>query len=262
MKKQILLRNASVVIANITLLFILLFISVNPAIAQAPVKNIVLVHGAFADGSGWEGVYKILKKKGFNVSVVGNPNTGLDDDVAATKLVLARQDGPTILVGHSYGGAIITDAGNAPKVVGLVYIAAFVPEAGETLLALSQSGPPAPNSGILPPQDGFIWYDKAKYHSGFCADLSKEQAEFMADSQIPVAASVFGVTINQPAWKTKPSWYVVAAEDQTIPPDGQRFMAKRASSTVTEIKGSHVVFISQPKAVADVIEAAAKNAYR
>lgn len=260
MKKQTTLRAASGMFAGMFMLASLLLSTANQSFAQAPVKNIVLVHGAFADGSGWEPVYKILKKRGYNVSVVGNPNTGLQDDVEATKRVLARQDGPTILVGHSYGGAIITEAGNAPNVVGLVYIAAFVPDANETLLALLQSGPPAPNSGILPPdQNGYIWYDKAKYHSGFCADLPKDQAAFLADSQIPVNASVFGAAFANPAWKTKPSWYIVATEDQTIPPDGERYMAKRAGAKVTEIKASHLVFMSQPKATADVIEAATRG---
>lgn len=228
--------------------------------AQTPVKNIVLVHGAFADGSGWEAVYKILKKKGYQVSVVGNPNTGMPEDVAATSLVLKRQQGPVLLVGHSYGGAIITEAGSAENVVGLVYIAAFVPDNGETLLKLLQSGPPNPKSGILPPENGYIWYDKAKFHVGFCADLPKEKAEFLADSQIPVSAAVFGHAIKNAAWKTKPSWYIVATEDNTIPPDAERFMAKRAGAKVSEIKGSHLVFMSQPEAVAKVIEAAAKGA--
>jgi pimeloyl-ACP methyl ester carboxylesterase len=228
--------------------------------AQTPVKNIVLVHGAFADGSGWEALYQIMKKKGYNVSVVGNPNTGFADDVAATKRVIARANGPVLLVGHSYGGAIITEAGNDPKVAGLVYIAAFCPDANETLLQLLQSGPPAPNSGILPPDEhGFIWYDVKKYHSGFCADLPKDQAAFLADSQIPVSASVFGAVIANPAWKSKKTWYIVATEDQTIPPDGERFMAKRAHATVTEIKASHLVFMSKPQAVAEVVEAAAKG---
>lgn len=249
------------ILASVLMLAMLTLLFANPAIAQKPVKNIVLVHGAFADGSGWQEVYKILKKRGYNVSVVGNPNTGLEDDVAATKRVLARQDGPTILVGHSYGGVIITEAGNEPNVAGLVYIAAFVPDANESLLSLLQAGPPAPNAGILPPDEfGYVWYDKAKYHSGFCADLPKEQAEFLCDSQIPVSAAVFGATIPNPAWKTRPTWYVVATEDQTIPPDGERFMAQRAGAKVTEIKASHLVFMSQPKPVADVIETAAKNA--
>lgn len=239
--------------------FLLLTIS-GFSYGQAPVKNIVLVHGAFADGSGWESVYQILKKKGYKISVVGNPNTGFADDVAATKRVLDRQDGPVILVGHSYGGAIITEAGNHDKVVGLVYVAAFAPDANETLLQLLQSGPPAPASGILPPDaNGFIWYDVNKYHSGFCADLPKQQAAFLADSQIPVSASVFGATIANPAWKSKKTWYIVAQEDQTIPPDGERFMAKRMNAKVTEIKASHLVFMSKPGAVVDVIEASARS---
>lgn len=269
MKKQIPLGIAGGAFASIAILAAVLFTSANvadnttPEKNSAAVKNIVLVHGAFADGSGWEGVYKDLKKRGFNVSVVGNPNTGFAEDVAATKMVLARQDGPTLLVGHSYGGAIITEAGNAPNVAGLVYVCAFQPDVNETLLGLLQAGPPAPNSGILPPdQNGYIWYDKAKYHSGFCADLPKAQAEFLADSQIPVNASVFGATIPSPAWKTKPSWYVIGTEDLTLPPDGQRFMAKRAGSKVTEIKGSHLVFMSKPKEVADVIDTAAKAAIK
>jgi pimeloyl-ACP methyl ester carboxylesterase len=238
--------------------FVSLLLAPEGAKSQSPVKDIVLVHGAFADGSGWEAVYKILKGRGYRVSIVGNPNTGLTEDVAATKRVIARQSGQVILVGHSYGGAIITEAGNDPKVAGLVYIAAFVPDANETLLQLLQAGPPAPNSGILPPDEaGYVWYDVKKYHSGFCADLPKEQAEFLAASQVPVSASVFGSSIANPAWKTKKSWYIVATEDQTIPPDGERFMAKRAGAIVTEIKASHLVFMSKAKAVADVIEAAA-----
>jgi pimeloyl-ACP methyl ester carboxylesterase len=236
----------------ICLLFALLLanFSVN---AQVRNKNVVLVHGAFADGSGWEGVYKLLVASGFKVGVVANPNTSLENDVAATKLVIDRMEGPVMLVGHSYGGAIITEAGNHPKVAGLVYIAAFVPDEGESMLALLQAGPPNPSSGILPPVDGYVWYDKEKFHAGFCADISKEKAAFMADSQVPVSASVFASTIKQAAWKTKKSWYIVATEDHTIPPDAERFMAKRAGAVMTEIKGSHVVFISQPKAVAEVI---------
>jgi pimeloyl-ACP methyl ester carboxylesterase len=261
MKKQLFLLSTKRFSSISVLITFLLFMFVSASYGQTPVKNVVLVHGAFADGSGWEAVYKILKKKGYNVSIVGNPNTGLADDVAATKRVLDRQDGPVILVGHSYGGAIITEAGNHTKVAGLVYIAAFAPDANETLLQLLQSGPPAPNSGILPPDEaGYIWYDVKKYHSGFCADLSKEEANFLADSQIPVSATVFGAATSMPAWKSKPAWYIVATQDQTIPPDGERFMAKRMSAKVTEIKASHLVFMSQPKAVADVIEAAAKGA--
>lgn len=252
-------KRKSFSISIIAFLMLIAILPFSAAFAQQKVKNIVLVHGAFADGSGWEGVYKVLVKRGYNVSVVGNPNTGLADDVEALKRVLDRQDGPAILVGHSYGGAIITEGGLDKNVAGLVYVAAFVPDEGETLLKLLQSGPPAPNSGILPPENGYLWYDKSKFHSGFCADLSAEKAAFLADSQVPVAASVFQASITKAAWKTKPSWYVVASQDQTIPPDGQRFMAKRANAKVTEIKGSHLVFMSQPTAVADVIEAAAKG---
>lgn len=251
-------RTRKIFLAAVIILFALVLSSVN-SFAQK-IQNIVLVHGAFADGSGWQGVYNHLTKNGYHVSIVGNPNTGLADDVAATKRVLDRLDGPAILVGHSYGGAIITEAGFHKNVAGLVFIAAFAPDVNETLLQLSQAGPPATNSGILPPQDGFLWYDKAKFHSGFCADLSKEQAAFMYDAQVPVSAAVFVTPIKNAAWKTKPGWYVVATEDMTVPPDGQRFMAKRAHAKVVEIKGSHVVFISQPEAVAKVIEQAASQA--
>ena len=225
----------------------------------AQVKNIVLVHGAFADGSGWRKVYDILTQRGYNVSIVGNPNTGIEDDVAATKRVLDRQEGPVILVGHSYGGAIITIAGNSPKVAGLVYVAAFSPDAGESLGKLLSPYPADPLNGILPPVDGFVWYDKAKFHSGFCADLPKEEADFMFASQVPASASAFTYVFNDIAWKTKPSWHIVATEDHSIPVELERFMGKRAGGKVSEIKGNHVIFISHPKEVADVIEAAAKG---
>lgn len=238
----------------------MIFLFSGTASAQKPVKNIVLVHGAFADGSGFESLYLILKKAGYSVSIVGNPNTGFADDVAATKRVLDRQTGPVLLVGHSYGGAIITEAGNHKSVAGLVYIAAFAPDANESLLKLLQSGPPAPESGIMPPDSaGYIWYSMAKYHSGFCADLPKAKAEFLADSQIPVSATVFGAEISNPAWKSRRNWYIVAQEDKTIPPDGARFMANRMKATVTEIKASHLVFMSKPDAVAAVIINAAKE---
>ncbi|WP_089046938.1 alpha/beta hydrolase [Flavobacterium aquatile] len=236
------------------MLVLLVIMSVNVAFAQKQVKNVVLVHGAFADGSGWEGVYKLLKKKGLNVSIVANPNTSFEEDIAAAKRTIDRLDGPIVLVGHSYGGAIITEAGNSDKVVGLVYIAAFVPDEGETLLQLLQSGPPAKNSGIEPPSaDGFVWYGKEKFHSGFCADISKEKAKFLYDSQVPIAASAFVAKIGKPAWKTKPIWYILGTEDETLPVEGARFMAKRANAKVTEIKSSHVVYISHAKEVADII---------
>ncbi len=223
------------------------------------INNIVLVHGAFADGSGWEGVYKILTKKGYNVSVVANPNTSLAEDVEATKRTLARQQGPVVLVGHSYGGAVITEAGNAENVVGLVYVAAFAPDAGETLIALLPTLPPAPNSGVGAPENGFFWYDKAKFHKGFCAELSAEKAAFMYDSQVPNGIATFATPISKAAWRSKPSWFVVATQDETIPPEAERNFAKRAGSTVTEIKGCHVVFMSHPEEVAAVIETAARE---
>ncbi|QIP13825.1 alpha/beta hydrolase [Spirosoma aureum] len=226
---------------------------------QAQVKNIVLVHGAFADGSGYQKLYTILKSHGYKVSIVGNPNTGVEDDLAATKRVLDRQKGPVILVGHSYGGAIITLAGNSPNVVGLVYIAAFSPDEGESLGQLLSSYPVDPKSGILPPVDGYVWYDQAKFHSGFCADLPNEEAEYMYASQVPVAVSAFAHVFKNVAWKTKPTWHIVATEDHSIPPDLERFMGKRTGGTVSEIKGSHVIFIAQPKAVAAIIETAAKH---
>ncbi|WP_289660052.1 alpha/beta hydrolase [Flavobacterium panacagri] len=248
---------------GIILFILLLSLSVNTVSAQKQVKNIVLVHGAFADGSGWEEVYKILKKKGFNVSITANPNTSFTEDVAAAKRSIDRIEGQIILVGHSYGGAIITEAGDSDKVAGLVYIAAFVPDAGETLLQLVKSGPPTPNSGIeAPTADGFIWYGKAKFHSGFCADLSKEKADFLYDSQVPIAASAFVAPITKASWKNKPSWYIVATDDQTVPIEGARFMAKRAHSKVTEIKASHAVYVSQAKAVADVIVRAANESLK
>ncbi|MBO9636031.1 MAG: alpha/beta hydrolase [Chitinophagaceae bacterium] len=229
-------------------------------IIQAQVKNIVLVHGAFADGSGWKKVYTILTQRGYNVSIVGNPNTGPEDDVAATNRVLDRQQGSVILVGHSYGGAIISVAGNSPKVAGLVYVAAFAPDKGEALGQMLSGYPPDPKSGILPPVNGFVWYDIQKYHSGFCADIPKKEAAFMAASQVPVAASAFTYVFGEAAWKSKPSWHIIATEDHSLPTNLQRFMAKRANGRTTELKGSHVIFISRAKEVADVIEAAAKAA--
>jgi len=224
-------------------------------------KNIVIVHGAFADGSGWEKVFKILKARGYNVTMVQNPLTSLEDDVAATERILDKQDGPVVLVGHSWGGAVITQAGMYSKVVSLVYVAAFVPEIGESALDLIKTAPPAPENGILPPDEkGFIWYDKAKYHAGFAADISKEKAEFMCASQGPIAVKCFLTPLTQAAWKTKPSFAIVATEDKSINPLIERTMYKRAGSIVTEIKGSHVIFMSDAKAVADVIEAAAKTA--
>jgi pimeloyl-ACP methyl ester carboxylesterase len=223
-------------------------------------KNIVLVHGGFVDGSGWEGVYSILKKDGYNVSIVQNPTISLKDDVAATKRVLAGQDSAAILVGHSYGGAVITQAGNDSKVVGLVYITAFAPDKGESVASLIKNPPPgAPVPPILPPQDGYLLLDKAKFPASFAGDVEPEKAAFMADSQVPWGVEALSGTISEPAWKSKPSWYLIATDDKMIPPDAQRFMSKRAGSTVVEAKGSHAIYVSQPRAVAALIEQAAKS---
>ena len=223
-------------------------------------KNIVLVHGGFVDGAGWESLYKILKKDGYNVSIVQNPTISLKDDVAVTKRVLAAQDGPAILVGHSYGGAVITEAGNDPKVVGLVYITAFAPDKGESVVTLIKDPPPgAPVPPILPPQDGYLFLDRAKFPASFAADVDAEKAAFMADSQVPWGLEALSGTISEPAWKAKPSWYLVATDDKMIPPDAQRAMSKRAGSTVVEAKGSHAIYVSQPGPVAALIEQAAEG---
>ena len=223
-------------------------------------NNIVLVHGGFVDGSGWEGVYGILKKKGYNVSIVQNPTLSLADDVAVTKRTLASQDEPAILVGHSYGGAVITEAGNDPKVAGLVYITAFAPDKGESVATLIKDPPPgAPVLPILPPQDGYLFLDKAKFAASFAGDVETEKAAFMADSQVSWGLEALSGKISEPAWKSKPSWYLIATDDKMIPPDAQRSMSKRAGSTVVEVKGSHAIYVSQPEAVAALIEQTAKS---
>jgi pimeloyl-ACP methyl ester carboxylesterase len=228
---------------------------------QGSVKNVVLVHGGFVDGSGWQGVYKALKRDGYAVTIVQNPTLSLADDVAVTKRTLAAQSGPAILVGHSYGGVVVTEAGNDPKVVGLVYVAAFAPDRGESVSSLIKDPPPgAPVPPILPPQDGYLFLDRAKFHASFAADLSADAAAFMADSQVPWGVEALSGAISEPAWRTKPSWYLVATEDKMIPPDAQRAMSKRAGSTVVEVKGSHSVYVSQPEAVASLIDKAAKGA--
>ena len=224
------------------------------------IKTIVLVHGGFVDGSGWEEVYKILKKDGYTVSVVQNPTISLADDVAVTKRVLATQRGPVILVGHSYGGAVITEAGNDPKVAGLVYITAFALDNGESVSALIKDPPPgAPVPPILPPQDGFLFLDKAKFAASFAADVDAEKAAFMADSQVPWGLEALNGAVSEAAWRTKPSWYLVATDDKMIPPAAQRFMSKRAGSTVVEVAGSHAIYVSQPNAVATLIKDAAQG---
>ena len=225
------------------------------------VKNVVLVHGGFVDGSGWQSVYNALKKNGYEVTIVQNSTTSLADDVATTKRALATLNGPAILVGHSYGGAVITEAGTDPKVAGLVYIAAFAPDKGESVGSLIKGFPAGgPQPPILPPVDGFLMLDKAKFPASFAGDVSPEEAAFMADSQVPWGLAAISGTITEPAWKTRPSWYLVTAEDRMIPPDAQRSMSKRAGTTVVEVKGSHAIYVSQPQAVAHIIEAAAKGA--
>ena len=224
------------------------------------VRNVVLVHGAFADGSGWKAVYTLLTKKGYNVTVVQIPLTSLEDDVAATRTAIDRLGGPCILVGHSWGGTVITEAGNDPQVAALVYVAAFQPDKGESTVQLLQTAPPAPENGVLPPDDkGIVYYDKAKYHAGFCADLSKEQADFMYASQGAFYAKGFVTPISDPAWRHKPAYACLSTEDKSLNPVIQHKMYERSNTKVTEIKGSHVIYISQPEAVAKVIIQAAND---
>jgi pimeloyl-ACP methyl ester carboxylesterase len=221
---------------------------------------VVLVHGGFVDGSGWEGVYQILKEDGYAVSIVQNPTLSLAGDVAATKRVLDAQSDPVILVGHSYGGAVITEAGNHPKVAALVYIAAFAPDRGESVNTLIKDPPPgAPVPPIVGPVDGFLALDKAKFAASFAGDVPKDKAAFMADSQVPWGVEALAGTISEPAWRNKPSWYLVATDDQMIPPPAQRLMSKRAGATVVEAAGSHSIFLSQPGKVVALIEQAAKK---
>ena len=228
------------------------------ASTSASVKNVVLVHGGFVDGSGWAGVYKTLKNDGYTVAVVQNPTISLADDVAVTRRVISAQSGPVILVGHSYGGVVITEAGNDPKVAGLVYVAAFAPDKGESVSALIKDPPAgAPVPPILPPQDGFLFLDREKFHDSFAADVDADLAAFMADSQVPWGLEALGGTISEAAWRTKPSWYLVTTEDRMIPPQAQREMSGRAGATVDEAAASHSVYVSQPAAVADVIKKAA-----
>ena len=221
-------------------------------------KTVVLVHGGFVDGSGWEGVYNILRNDGYNVAIVQNPTISLADDVAATKRIIDAQTDPVVLVGHSYGGAVITEAGNHPRVVGLVYITAFAPDKGESVNSLIKDPPPdAPVPPILPPKEGFLFLDRTKFAASFAADVQPERAAFMADSQVPWGVDALAGTITEPAWKSKPSWYLLVTEDKMIPAAAQRFMAERAGATVDEVAGSHAIYVSRPDAVAAIIEKAA-----
>jgi pimeloyl-ACP methyl ester carboxylesterase len=226
--------------------------------ADATAPNVVLVHGGFVDGSGWQGVYDLLTRDGYHVAVVQNPTLSLQGDAAATRLIIDAQDGPVVLVGHSCGGAVITEAGTHPNVAALVYIAAFAPDKGESVNTLIADPPPgAPVPPILPPTGGFLFLDREKFHASFAGDVPAEQAAFMADSQVPWGVDALGGTISEPAWRSKPSWYLVATEDRMIPPPAQRFMSERAGSTVVDAAGSHAIYVSQPAAVAALIQQAA-----
>jgi len=221
--------------------------------------SIILIHGGFVDGSGWEPVYNILQKQGYNVSIAQHSTTSLADDVAYVKRLVAEQPGPVLLVGHSYGGVVTTEAGNDPKVKGLVYIAAFAPDKGESVQSLiANPVPGAPVPPILPPKDGFLFLDQAKFAASFAADVAPQKAAFMAASQVPWGVAALGGAVTEASWKNKPSWYLVAKDDKMIPPAAQRAMSQRAGSTVVEVPGSHSVYVSQPKATAALIEQAAK----
>ena len=227
---------------------------------MSAVKNIVLVHGGFVDGSGWQSVHRLLTQDGFNVSVVQNPTVSLADDVAVTRRALDALDGPAVLVGHSYGGAVITEAGRHEGVAALVYIAAFAPDKDEPVGTLvADPAPGAPVPPILPPVDGFLFLDRDKFAASFAGDLPAEDAAFLADSQVPWGLEALGGPITEPAWRTKPSWYLVATDDHMIPPPVQHQMAERAGATVAEAAGSHAIYVSQPAAVADLIKKAAAH---
>lgn len=228
--------------------------------ARKRAGTVVLVHGGFVDGSGWQAVYNLLRKDGYTVRVVQNPTVTLEGDVEATRQVIDAQDEPVVLVGHSYGGAVITQAGNDPKVAGLVYVAAFVPDRGESVNSLIANPPPdAPVPPILPPEDGFVFLDREKFAASFAGDVNAESAAFMADSQVPWGVGALGGEISEPAWRSKPSWYLVTTEDKMIPPTAQRSMAERAGCTVIETAGSHAIFMSQPSVVAELIKDAASD---
>ena len=227
----------------------------------APVKSIILVYGGFVDGSGWEGVYEILARGGYHVTVVQNPTTSLADDVAVTRRAINAAEGPVILVGHSYGGVVVTEAGTDPKVAGVVYIAAFAPDAGESVASLIANPPPnAPVPPILPPVDGFLLLDKAKFAAAFAADVRPDLAAFMADSQVPWGVAALDGKVTAPAWKVRPAWYLVTTADKMIPPPAQRSMAQRAKAVTVEAAGSHAIYVSKPEVVAKLIDQAAAGA--
>jgi pimeloyl-ACP methyl ester carboxylesterase len=224
----------------------------------SPIRNVVLVHGGFVDGSGWQAVYELLKADGYHVSIVQNPTLSLDGDATATRQILDLQDGPAVLVGHSYGGAVISEAGTHDKVAALVYITAFAPDKGESVNTLIADPPPgAPVPPILPPVDGFLFLDPDKFHDSFAGDLPADRAAFLADSQVPWGVDALGGAVTEPAWRAKPSWYLVATDDKMIPPPAQRAMSERAGSVVDEVPGSHAIYESRPDAVADLIKRAA-----
>ena len=226
--------------------------------ASQEVKNIVLVHGGFVDGSGWQGVYDHLTADGYRVAIVQNPTLSLAGDVAATHLILDSLDGPAVLVGHSYGGAVITEAGTHSNVAALAYITAFAPDKGESVNSLIAGFPTdGPQPPILPPRDGFLFLDRDKFAGSFAGDVPPAQAAFMADSQVPWGVDALGGAITEPAWRAKPSWYLLVTEDRMIPPPAQRAMAERTGATVSEVGGSHAIYVSNPAAVASVIAQAA-----
>jgi len=227
--------------------------------SPAGIRNVVLVHGAFADGSGWEAVANILRKDGYTVAVVQHPETSYAEDIKFTNAVINRQSGPVVLVGHSYGGAVITEAGNNPKVAALVYIAAFAPDVGESAATIEKALPPA-TTGIKATGDGYFYFDKAAFHADFAADVPEAKTTFMAESQVLFSADSFTSPVKTPAWKSKPTWYMVATADRSINPDQERMMAKRANATTVEVNSSHVAYISHPKETAKLIEQAATSA--
>ncbi|PBC93127.1 pimeloyl-ACP methyl ester carboxylesterase [Streptomyces sp. Ag82_O1-15] len=223
-----------------------------------PTRNVVLVHGGFVDGSGWRAVYDLLRADGYHVSIVQNPTLSLDGDATVTRQVLRLQDGPTVLVGHSYGGAVISEAGTHDKVAALVYVAAFAPDKGESVGSLIADPPPGvPVPPILPPKDGFLFLDREKFSASFAGDLPADRAAFLADSQVPWGVDALGGRVTEPAWRHKPSWYLVAADDRMVPPPAQRAMAERTGASVVEVPGSHAIYESWPDAVADLIRRAA-----